>query len=599
MILILTYAKVCTTSITQLLTERFPGEVYNSHGLGAWLNEPLARIFASDDHAMRGLRLFHDQAPAIASRLAEAMASGEQVTVISGVRDPIARSLSVAMQNFESCFMDCMAHSTQATADIMAARITDLWLRDASDEDPVRTWLELMIRAPFLWFQEEIEKPFGFDLKAHPFDHDRGYSILFKDNVRLLLFRQENVPTAIETGLAELFPEIDVTLPHVNEGGTKSTGDIYRALQNCFRLPRAALEEIYTHPEVKSYYKDNEITAAINRWAAPPPPRTWVTPPPPAAPRPAFVAAVFIPVRNHAEWIGAQLDSLFAQWRRDIELILVDDGSTDNSFNVVLDRLATRPDVTATLMRNGTAIGHGMLPHIIKLSKAPIIIQADSDDITLPGRLDVIINHFNSHPDCRLVTTNAVLISEEGIPSCLLDTNLPDAILDDPIALADQQNNPYWLGASSAFHRSIIETFEPLDPELCPYGLDLLTGFRATLLGSQHYLARPLVGWRQHSHNSHRMIGALNSDPAALEHTAAVYVMVKAQRLRDVACLRAQGKLDPTRAAMIEARWQADYTSKIDEWIRLRNRVTGTHAAPEPNTASKLKTKNTSRESLL
>jgi hypothetical protein len=584
MILILTYAKVCTTSITQLLTERFPGEVFRSHGLGRWLHDPLARVFASNDLSMRGVRLFHDEAPAIADRLATAMAQGEQVTIISGMRDPIARSLSVAMQNFEDCFIDCLGPSVQATAEAVAARIVDLWLHDGHDEDPVQAWLKLMIRAPFRWFREEIERPFGIDLKAQPFDMDLGYSILYQKNVRLLLFRQENAPTAIEKGLAELFPGMEVTLPHVNEGGIKSTGEIYRALQDCFRLPRAALEKIYTHPDIKPYYGETEIAEAVRRWAAP---RPWVSPPPPAAPRPAFSAVVFVPVRNHAEWIGAQLDSLFVQWRPDIEMVLVDDGSTDGSFNVALERLASRPDVAATVMRNSQAVGHGMLPHLVNFSKAPIIIQADSDDIALPGRIDTTINHFRAHPDCKLITTNAVLIDEKGNPTSLLDTTHPDKIIDDPIEITSLQGAPYWLGASSAYHRSIIDSFEPIDPELCPYGLDLLTGFRASLIGSQHYLARPLVGWRQHSRNSHRIIGALSSDPVARENLGAIQVMVRAQRLRDVAWLRTQNRLDPARAAMIEACWRADYAGRAEEWIRCRNRLTGTHAAPEPRLTSR------------
>ncbi|OYX81935.1 MAG: hypothetical protein B7Y75_06905, partial [Azorhizobium sp. 35-67-5] len=168
------------------------------------------------------------------------------------------------------------------------------------------------------------------------------------------------------------------------------------------------------------------------------------------------------------------------------------------------------------------------------------------------------------------------------LPIGLLDVQLPDAVITDPVALVDLQHHPYWLGASSAFHRSVIEDFAPLDPELCAYGLDLLTGFRAVLLGSQHYLARPLVGWRQHATNSNRVIGNHNQAPEAQEHLAAIGLMTRAQRLRDVSWLATHGKLAPDRAGAIEARWSADYRTQADAWIRLRNRLTGTHAAPAP-----------------
>lgn len=579
MILVLTYAKVCTTSITELLAARFPGEVFNSHGLGSWLHEPLAHALALRATAQQDMPPFHTEAPGIARRLAEAMATGESVTIVSGVRDPIARSISVAMQNLDADFADCLGATAEATAEALAARVGDLWLRDTSDGDPNRLYLERMIRAPLIWFREEIEKPFGFDLRAHAFDRQRGYSILTKGNVRLLLFRHENAPTAIQDGLAELFPGMEFRLPHSNDGTTKPTGEIYRTLKSRFRLPRPALEAIYAHPDVSSYYAADEIAGSIERWAEDAPAQ------PPAAPHQSFAAAVFIPLRNHAGWIGQQLDSLFSQWRSDIELVLIDDGSDDGSLSVALERLDGRPEVAATVMRNSQAIGHGMLPSLVALSRAPVLIQADSDDITLPGRLDTIIGHFAAHPGCRLFTSNAVLLSEDGIPISLSGAEMPDTVFDDPVTLVDRQMEPCWLGASSAYHRSVIEAFPPLDPELCPYGLDLLTGFRATLLGSHHYRSRPLVGWRQHASNSHRVSGWQGSDLAGQEHSAALKLMVCAQRLRDLAWLRTHGKLDPVRAAATEARWNADFLAQTDHWMRSRNRLTGTHAASAPRAA--------------
>lgn len=584
MILVLTYAKVCTTSTSELLAACFPGEVFNSHGLESWLHEPLAQALASRTAVQPNMPLFHTEAPGIARRLAEAMATGEPVTIVSGVRDPIARSLSVAMQNLEADFADCLASTAEATAEALAGRIADLWLRDTPDGDPNRTYLERMIRAPLIWFREEIEKPFGFDLRGEPFDRERGYSIQTKGSVRLLLFRHENAPTAIQNGLAELFPGMDFCLPHANDGTAKPTGEIYHALKSRFRLPRPALEAIYAHPDVSRYYGADEIAAAIDRWAEDRPVRMRQAEVP-ATPRTNFAATVFIPMRNHARWIGQQLDSLFSQWRLDTELVLIDDGSDDGSLAVALDRLAGRPEVAATVMRNGQAVGHGMLSNVVSFSRAPLLIQVDSDDITLPGRLDTIIDHFAAHPDCRLLTSNAVLLSEGNVPISLLDTETADTVFDDPLALADRQTESCWLGASSAYHRSVLEDFPPLDPELCPYGLDLLTGLRATLLGSQYYLARPLVGWRQHSNNSHRVTGWPSSNLAGQEHAAALKLMVSAQRLRDIAWLRAQGKLDPARATGIEARWNADFLAQADHWSRLRNRLTGTHAAPIPRTA--------------
>ncbi|WP_165645008.1 putative capsular polysaccharide synthesis family protein, partial [Oharaeibacter diazotrophicus] len=286
MILVLTYGKVCTTSLRRLLGANFPGRFAFSHGLGSWIVDPLERFAAATTADTSGLRAAFDNAP-IRAMIERARAAGETLTVVSGVRDPVTRSLSVAMQNLEAGFADCLGPSPEASADMLGGRIADLWLRDTADDDPVRGFLERMIRAPADWFREELETPFGFDLAAAGFDRGRGYAIHERDGVRLLLFRHENAPAAIEAGLAELFPGIDVALPHDNDGTAKPTAAIYRALQRRFRLPRAALQAIYDHPHVRAFYGEDEIAAAIDRWAEPAPRRAWVPPPPPAAPRAA------------------------------------------------------------------------------------------------------------------------------------------------------------------------------------------------------------------------------------------------------------------------------------------------------------------------
>lgn len=581
MLLILTYAKVCTTSLYSLLAERFAGDVFRSHGLEPWILDPLESFVTASQSDTAGLRASFDNAP-IRERLTSARSTGEVVTIMSGVRDPIERSLSVAMQNIDVAFADCVSSSAEATAQAIAERLTGLWLLEGDLEDASQIFLQRMIRAPLMWFEEEINKPFGFDLRSHPFDRAQGYSIQSKDNVRLLLFRHEDAPKAIESGLSALFPGMVFTLGRENSGSDKPTADIYRRLKECFRLPRAALEAIYAHPDVSHYYSREEIAAAIDRWAEVAPRREWGGPLPAAAPRPAFAATVFIPLHNNAAYIGELLDSLMAQWRPDTELLVIDDGSQDGSLAVALDKLAGHPDISLTVMRNSKAIGHGMLPTIANLAKAPILIQADSDDIALPGRLDTIIHHFRVHPDCQLLTSNAVLLSEAGIPIRLLDTEQPNVVLDDPVAIVDQPDAPYWLGASSAFHRAIIDAFQPFDPELCAYGFDLVTGFRALLLGSHHYLARPLVGWRQHSRNSHRVIGSYGQDAASREHLAAILFMARAQRMRDLAWLRSQGRLEPAKAAEIELRWQADFVARSDAWIRMRNRLAESRMASTP-----------------
>ncbi|WP_428034826.1 glycosyltransferase [Amphritea sp.] len=583
MILIQTYGKVCSTSLHLMLERQFPGEAFHSHGLTSWTLDPISAFSSTVGADTYNYSNFLDEAPLIQKRIDDAQQNGEVITILTGVRDPISHSLSVIMQNLEIALKDCIRPSAEETARVLADRATDLWLNDPRDDVSSDVFLHWGIRTPFEWLYREIEEPFGFSLQETPIDRETGYSIFENDNFRLMIYRYEDAPFSIEKGLAELFPDIDTSLPYENVGSEKPTADIYQALLECFRLPRQALEKIYAHPGVRHYYDDDEIAAAISRWSEPEEHSPLAENPPTtqlpdqqagdaANPNGDLLATVFIPLHNHAQWIGEQIDSLLEQWRPDVELLLIDDGSTDGGLDVALERLASRPDVAATVIRNGHPRGHAMVPDIVRYARGEIIIQADSDDITLPGRLDAILNQFALDPDCRMVTSNAVLLTDSGIPCGLYEHSRADTVLSDPTTIPDHWGWPTSLGATSAFHRSVIEAFEPLDPELCPYGMDLLTSPRALMLGTHHYLIRPLVGWRQHAANSHRKAGSRDQRKASRERYGALELMVLAQRVRDVQWLRQKGEGDPQVLMSTLDRCRDHFMTQFDQWSRLSNR---------------------------
>lgn len=282
-------------------------------------------------------------------------------------------------------------------------------------------------------------------------------------------------------------------------------------------------------------------------------------------------ATIAIPLYNNSRWIGAQLDSLFAQWQPDFELLVVDDGSEDGGLDVVMNRLSERPDIVATVLRHGQSQSSALIDAFARYSSAPVIIQADSDDITLPGRLETILDRFERDPRCRLVSSNAVLLSDGDIPMGILDPVRGDRIVD-----GDDQLPVFWgalwYGATLAYHRSIFESFPPMDAELCPYGFDIVAPLRATLLGTHHLIARPLVGWRQHTNSTHRRAGATSNTAIGAENYAALELMVKAQLIRDAIWLRDRSnQQDAERINAVIARCQQQFFQHFDHWSRLRN----------------------------
>ena len=285
-----------------------------------------------------------------------------------------------------------------------------------------------------------------------------------------------------------------------------------------------------------------------------------------------------MPLFNHAQYIEERLETLFSQWLPGFELLLIDDASADAGFAIAERTLARHPDIPATTVRNKTTLGMGVLPVLLELARGDVIVQADSDDIALPGRLQAAMACFDRDPACRLVTSNAVLLSADGFATGLYETVAPDQVFTDPLDAAGLDWDRRWLGATIAFHRALFDDLPLIDPANCPYGLDLLLPFRALLLGSYHYLSRPLVGWRQHGRNRSHLVGSLSTVPSEMERYQSSEMMILAQKLKDAEYVRRHPGLKPVTDDVVD-RCKAQFEAKYDDWCRLR---TATQSGPDP-----------------
>jgi glycosyltransferase involved in cell wall biosynthesis len=115
--------------------------------------------------------------------------------------------------------------------------------------------------------------------------------------------------------------------------------------------------------------------------------------------------SVVIPAYNAADFIERTLDSVLAQTYRSYEVIVVDDGSSDGTHQVV-ERWLARTGVKGRCIRqpNGkiaAARNTGM-----KASRGEFIALLDHDDLWDPHKLEVVMAEFQSHPDVDLICHN-------------------------------------------------------------------------------------------------------------------------------------------------------------------------------------------------
>lgn len=114
---------------------------------------------------------------------------------------------------------------------------------------------------------------------------------------------------------------------------------------------------------------------------------------------PAPAVSVVLPVYNAARWLPAALDSLLGQTFRDFELLAVDDGSTDESPDILHRIRDPRVRVLAGPHRGVVAA----MRTALSAARAPVVARADADDVSRPDRLERQVRFLGEHPEVAVV----------------------------------------------------------------------------------------------------------------------------------------------------------------------------------------------------
>jgi glycosyltransferase involved in cell wall biosynthesis len=118
------------------------------------------------------------------------------------------------------------------------------------------------------------------------------------------------------------------------------------------------------------------------------------------APGPALRVSVIMPVFNGARYIGAALASVLAQTAPPVEVILIDDGSTDDSAEVLRALVETNPGtVPIRILTQENAGQSAARNNGAALARGELIAFLDQDDRWYPEHLAVLAAPFASQPE--------------------------------------------------------------------------------------------------------------------------------------------------------------------------------------------------------
>jgi glycosyltransferase involved in cell wall biosynthesis len=178
----------------------------------------------------------------------------------------------------------------------------------------------------------------------------------------------------------------------------------------------------------------------------------------------APAVTVLMPVYNGERFLRQAIDSILAQTFGDFELVIVDDGSTDRSCELVRGCADTR----IRLVRNDTNLGlMRSLNRGLAASTADLVARQDADDLSEPRRLERQVAHLQRHPEIAVLGSWYTKIGLDGAPLGL--RRLPCDPLD--VRWAMLFHCPL-IHSAVVFRRSVLAAHTGFYDETFSYGED-------------------------------------------------------------------------------------------------------------------------------
>ena len=162
-----------------------------------------------------------------------------------------------------------------------------------------------------------------------------------------------------------------------------------------------------------------------------------------------FLVSTIIPTYNRVDLVQRAIDSALAQTRPVDEIIVVDDGSTDGTGDVLRSRYGDairyhwQANAGVSAARN---LG-------MSLARGDYFALLDSDDVWLPDKTRMQAAYLDAHPHIGMVLCDVSRVDGDGAPIDVFRRR--DAIPRDGWVLADVLMNPALAPASAMFRRAV------------------------------------------------------------------------------------------------------------------------------------------------
>ena len=195
---------------------------------------------------------------------------------------------------------------------------------------------------------------------------------------------------------------------------------------------------------------------------------------------------------NGGKYIREQLESILSQLPSDVEIVIADDGSTDDTLQVVESLNEPRIRMLPAEKHLGVIYNY---ERALLASKGEIVFLADQDDVWLPGKVEKVLAALNG---ADLVTHNAWMLRPSE-SSWTRSGKLNDIRAYKSGVVGNWWKNSF-TGCCMAFRRNVLDKALPFPKNLPMH--DQWLGIVAEKFFKVKFIDEPLVEYRQHSTNA-------------------------------------------------------------------------------------------------
>jgi glycosyltransferase involved in cell wall biosynthesis len=210
--------------------------------------------------------------------------------------------------------------------------------------------------------------------------------------------------------------------------------------------------------------------------------------------------SVGMPNYNHAKFLPAALESVLNQSLQPLEIIVIDDASTDDSMSVL--SMYEGKVSNLRVIRNERNLGVvETLNRLTNLAQGDYVYLPAADDVLLPGILEKSMGILTRHPQAGLCSALTRIIDESGadrgVPFPSLFPGKEPRYLGAEQVLSQLLLTPSWIGGNTAVYRrdALIEA-GGFRPELGPFADGFVQHVLALKYGSC-FIPEPLHAWRR------------------------------------------------------------------------------------------------------